>query len=166
MFCSLLRCGCLCAVQDIACLTTLVVLCLPPNSCLEPTQSTFSCAETAVLSPALGVTKQSPYPLLWEHEVKGTVAYDRHLFTYWPLSLLIHINHHHWLLVSDKDTMLLNYIIRRIHPPGSQPLHKVLCKKYPCLVTGAKKLFIVSINGVELICNGELTIPVKDNASF
>lgn len=87
------------------------------NSRLDLMLSAPSPAEPAVLSPDLGVTKQSPYPLLWEHEVKGTAAYDRHPLTSWPLSLLIHMNRHHRLHVADKDTILLKYIIHRIHPP-------------------------------------------------
>lgn len=35
----------------------------------------------AALSPDLGVTKKSPYPLLWEHEVKRTAACDRRPLT-------------------------------------------------------------------------------------
>lgn len=48
------------------------------------------------------------------------------------------MNHHHRLHVADKDTILLKYIIHRIHPPGGQPLHKVLCKEKK------KRLFMVS----------------------
>lgn len=79
-----------------------------------------------MLSPDPGVTKQSPYPSLWEHEVKGTDAYDRHLLTSRPLSLLIHMNHRHRLRLAHKDTLQHKYIIHRIHPPGRQPLHKAL----------------------------------------
>lgn len=107
------------------CLTTLMSLSLAPWF----TAVCLSHAKPAMLSPDLGVTKQSPYPLLWEHEVKGTAAYDRHLLTSWPLSLLIHMNHHHRLHVADKDTLPLKYIIHRIHPLGRQPVHKVLCKE-------------------------------------
>lgn len=56
-------------------------------ACKQPFRNTAVClspAEPAVPSPDLGVTKQSPYPLLWEHEVKGTNEYDRHLLTSWP----------------------------------------------------------------------------------
>lgn len=121
----------LCMAQHSMCRAALVSQCLPPNSCLDSLLSCLSPAEHAVLSPDPGVTKQSPYPLLWEHEVKGTAAYDRHLLTSRPLSLLIHMNHHHRLHVADKDTIRLKYIIHRIHPPGGGggwlPLHKVLC---------------------------------------
>lgn len=89
-----------------------------PAVCLSP-------IEPAVLSPDLGVTKQSPYPLLWEHEVKGIVTYDRHLLTSRPLSLFIHTNHYR-LHVADKDTIVLKYIIHRMHSPAGQHPHKVL----------------------------------------
>ena len=110
------------------------------NSCLDLMLPAPSPAEPAVLSPDLGVTKQSPYPLLWEHEVKGTAAYDRHPLTSWPLSLLIHMNRHHRLHVAGKDTLLLEYIIHRIHPQrgtaSTQGPHAIGEKK--------KKLFMIS----------------------
>lgn len=89
-----------------------------PAACLSP-------IEPAMLSPDLGVTKQSPYPLLWEHEVKGIATYARHLFTSRPLSLFIHMNHYR-LHVTDKDTIVLKYIIHRMHSPVGQHPHKVL----------------------------------------
>lgn len=89
-----------------------------PAVCLSP-------IEPAVLSPDLGLTKQSPYPLLWEHEVKGIATYDRHLLTSRPLSLFIHMNHYR-LHVADKDTTVLKYIIHRMHSPVGQHPHKVL----------------------------------------
>lgn len=147
MFCSLLRCGCLCAVQDTACLTTLVVLCLPPNSCLEPTQSTFSCAETAVLSPALGVTKQSPYPLLWEHEVKGTVTWGQRHSRIWqtPLHLLTSVTSHPYKPPPLAPCFRQGHYATQLYHPQNSSSRVTASTQGPlqrksCLVTEAKKL--------------------------
>lgn len=128
---------CVCSLGQWLCLCTLqyILLYHPWESVSVSTELFWftaiclSHAKPAMLSPDLGVTKQSPYPLLWEHEVKGTAVYDRHLLTSRPLSLLIHMNHHHRLHVTDKDTLLLKYITHRIYPLGRQPLHKVLYKE-------------------------------------